>query len=338
LLEGTDTAFCFVLVGFWICLDESLSSFLTLGSFLSVFFFIFSELLASAAKFVFSFASLSFKAWDSLLSFSRLSFSSFSSFFFFSSLTCLAFSFFSFSTRSAFSLSSFSSFSFLSFSAFSFLSAFSFSRFSFSFSIFSLLSLSFSSFSFLSFSFCSFSFSFSSLSFRSFSSLRSIFSFSSLARFIFNCFFLASLSCLSILRLSLLIIPFDSSFLDSLFWISLGFASSKVVAEHAGYFKHSNFLSFSKPLNILCCGVLPGNNNLVIVSFGFAGCQTNSAQIETRLAIGSHNSFPSTLIPDLKFPRCPPSFSHLDINSFTSLDSLDGLRTYISNFPWPTLW
>jgi len=233
------------------------------------------------------------------------------------------FSFF-FSSFSLLRRSSFRSFSFLSFSSLR------------RFSIFSCLTFSFLSFSALSFSPRSFSFSSFSFSFFSFSSFRSFstLSFSSLALLSFSCFFLAILSCLSDFSARLPLI----SFFISLTLDALGLVSCSVVAEHVGYFKHSNFFNFSSPLKILCCGVLPGKSNLVMVSLGLAGCQTSSAQMDTRLAIGSHNSLPSIFIPDLKLPRCPPSSPHLDMNSLTSLDSLDGFNTYISSLPWPTLW
>ena len=260
----------------------------------------FSEGLDSAAMLTFSFSSFSLFTTDSFLIFSSVSFLTVESFF---------------------------SFSFLSFSSFFF------------FSSFSCLAFSFFSFSILSFS----SFSFSFLSFSSFFSL-SCFSFSSFNFFNFSCFLLVIFSCRSCIMLSC--ITFFASFLVIssdlilllLSTVVLFLSALRSFAEQDGYFKHSNFLSFSRPLKILFCGVLPGKRRRVMVSLGLAGCQTRSAHMETRFAIGSQSSFPSTLMPDLKLPSWPTSSFHLERNSLTSRDSLDGLRTYISSLPWPTLW
>ena len=274
---------------------------------------------------------------------------------------CFCFSSLSFlllSSLSLLAIASFSSFSFLaaaSFSSFSFLAIISFSSFSFlawaSFSSFSFLSFSFlslSAFFFLSsfsnrsfFSFSNFSFSSFSLSLFSLSSFlsRSCFSFSSLSFFSFASFLLASFSFLSRSVLS------GWPGLLSVFWALLlsllcrpDFASFRELGEQVACFRHSSFRSFSRPLKILFCGVLPGKRSLVIVSFGFAGCQISRAQMETRFAMGNHNSFPSTFIPAFMLPSCPMSSDQRERNSFTSRDSLDGLRTYMSSFPCPTLW
>ena len=102
---------------------------------------------------------------------------------------------------------------------------------------------------------------------------------------------------------------------------------------------NSKSFNFSNPLITLCWGVLPGNKSLVIVSSGLSGNQTSRAQMETRFASGSHNSFPSTLIPDLKEPIVLEfSLDHLSINSLTSFASREGFMTYMSSLPWPTLW
>ena len=69
-----------------------------------------------------------------------------------------------------------------------------------------------------------------------------------------------------------------------------------------GFCINSSSFSFSRPLRTLFWGVLPGNKSLVIVSSGLSGNHTSNAQMDTKLANGSHNSFPSTLIPDLKVP------------------------------------
>ena len=136
---------------------------------------------------------------------------------------------------------------------------------------------------------------------------------------------------------------------------------------HTGFCMNSNSLSFSKPLKTLFWGVLPGNKSLVMVSSGLSGNQTRRAQMETRLAKGSHNSLPSTLMPDLKVPienvnkqllNCKQKLENVDsnykyntlprdlefspfhrsMNSLISFASLEGLITYMSSFPWPTLW
>ena len=70
-----------------------------------------------------------------------------------------------------------------------------------------------------------------------------------------------------------------------------------------GFCMNSSSFSFSRPLRTLFWGVLPGNKSLVIVSSGLSGNHTSNAQMDTKLANGSHNSFPSTLIPDLKVPE-----------------------------------
>ena len=67
-----------------------------------------------------------------------------------------------------------------------------------------------------------------------------------------------------------------------------------------GFCINSNSLSLSRPRKSLFCGVDPGNRSRVIVSSGLSGNHTSRAQIETKLAKGSHNSLPSTLIPDLQ--------------------------------------
>jgi len=276
-------------------------------------------------------------------SFSFLNAFSFSSFSFFAAISFLIFSSLSFFKAASFSFFSSFSFSCLSLSVFSF-SSLSFSTFFF-LSIFSNLSFSFLSFSILSCSSLSFSlFPFSSLFSLSLFSFSSFFSFScfSLSCFSFFCFstrFFASFSFFSKFVMSgwfsLL------SFLELFFFFSLPtlfLFCFRELEEQTGDFRQSNFFSFSNPLNILFCGVLPGKRSRVIVSFGFAGCHTNSAQMETKFAIGSHNSLPSTFIPDLNFPRWPDSSCQRERNSLTSLDSLDGLRTYMSSLPWPTLW
>uniref|UniRef100_A0A1Y1K8V3 Uncharacterized protein n=1 Tax=Photinus pyralis TaxID=7054 RepID=A0A1Y1K8V3_PHOPY len=65
-----------------------------------------------------------------------------------------------------------------------------------------------------------------------------------------------------------------------------------VLAEHDGYLIHSSCFSLSSPSNILCCGLLPGNNILVMLSLILAGCHTSRAHMETRLYVGKTNSFP----------------------------------------------
>ena len=75
-------------------------------------------------------------------------------------------------------------------------------------------------------------------------------------------------------------------------------------------------------------------SNLRISSY-----QMRRAQMETRLAMGSHSSFPSTLMPERKVPSVLEfSFFQRSINSRSSLASLAGLSTYMSRRPWPTLW
>lgn len=54
--------------------------------------------------------------------------------------------------------------------------------------------------------------------------------------------------------------------------------------------RNSSCFNRSRPSNILCCGVLPGNRIRVILSSGFAGCQTSRAHMETRFCRGTRNS------------------------------------------------
>lgn len=70
--------------------------------------------------------------------------------------------------------------------------------------------------------------------------------------------------------------------------------------RQTGFWMHSSALSRSSPRRILCCGVLPGKRSRVTVSSGSSGTQTRRAQMETRLASGSHSSLPSMLMPDLQ--------------------------------------
>ena len=91
-----------------------------------------------------------------------------------------------------------------------------------------------------------------------------------------------------------------------------------------GFCINSSSFSFSRPLRTLFWGVLPGNKSLVIVSSGLSGNHTSNAQMDTKLANGSHNSFPSTLIPDLKVPANKYVYSYKCM--------IERQKIYISNW------
>uniref|UniRef100_A0A2M4D009 Putative secreted protein n=1 Tax=Anopheles darlingi TaxID=43151 RepID=A0A2M4D009_ANODA len=102
---------------------------------------------------------------------------------------------------------------------------------------------------------------------------------------------------------------------------------------HTGWRINSTFFIFSSPSRILYSGAEPGNRMRVMLSSGFAGVQTSSAQIEMRFCSGNAKSLPSFAANS----RWSAAF-HLAKKSRTSRESRAGLITYISSVPWPTLW